>query len=81
MGDINHCGKWSSSRMLPLMLWWSLAWFPYFYSDGHTVSMEMKPSFLSLKKESIRPPKVVKSMFYKKSTKNYKIFTVDLKFT
>ena len=31
-GDFNSCGKWSS-RVLPLMLWWSLAWFPYFYSD------------------------------------------------
>ena len=31
-GDFNSCGKWSS-RVLPLMLWWSLVWFPYFYSD------------------------------------------------
>ena len=31
MGDFNSCGKWSS-RVLPLMVWWSLAWFPYFYS-------------------------------------------------
>ena len=31
-GDFDSCGKWSS-RMVPLMLWWSLAWFPYFYSD------------------------------------------------
>ena len=30
-GDFNSCGKWSS-RVLPVMLWWSLAWFPYFYS-------------------------------------------------
>ena len=32
MWDFNSCGKWSS-RVLPLILWWSLAWFPYFYSD------------------------------------------------
>ena len=31
-GDFNSCGKWSS-RVPPLMLWWSLAWFPYFYTD------------------------------------------------
>ena len=31
-GDFNSCGKWSS-RVPALMLWWSLAWFPYFYSD------------------------------------------------
>ena len=30
-GDFNFCGKWSSG-VLPLMLWCSLAWFPYFYS-------------------------------------------------
>ena len=36
MGDFNFCGQWSS-RMLPLMLWWSLPWFPSFYSDGHAV--------------------------------------------
>ena len=29
-GDFNSCGKWSSG-VLPLMLWWSLEWFPYFY--------------------------------------------------
>ena len=29
-GDFNFCGKWSS-RVLPLMLWWSLAWFPNVY--------------------------------------------------
>ena len=29
-GDLNSCGKWSI--VLPLMLQWSLAWFPYFYS-------------------------------------------------
>ena len=31
-GDFNSCGKWSS-RVLSLMLWWSLAWFPNFFSD------------------------------------------------
>ena len=31
-GDFNSCGKWSSG-VLPIMLWWSLAWFPYFYLD------------------------------------------------
>ena len=31
-GDFNSCGKWST-RVLPLMLWWLLVWFPYFYSD------------------------------------------------
>ena len=31
-GDFNSCGKWLSG-VLPLMLWWSLAWFPYFYLD------------------------------------------------
>ena len=31
-GDFNSCWQWSS-RVAALMLWWSLAWFPYFYSD------------------------------------------------
>ena len=31
-GELNSFGKWSS-RVLPLMLYWSLAWFPYFFSD------------------------------------------------
>ena len=31
-GDFNSCGKWSSG-VLPIMLWWLLAWFPYFYID------------------------------------------------
>ena len=32
MWDFNSCGQWFS-RVLPLMLWWWLAWFPYFFSD------------------------------------------------
>ena len=31
-GDFNSCGK-CSSGVLPFMLWWWLAWFPYFYLD------------------------------------------------
>ena len=30
--DFDYCGKWFS-RVLPLILLWSFAWFLYFYSD------------------------------------------------
>ena len=43
---------------LPLMLWWSLAWFPYFYSDGHghavdKLNKETKITIYKLKKINI----------------------------
>ena len=43
--DFNSCGKWSSG-VLPLMLWWLLAWFPYF-CHGHTVNCFKKLNEIS----------------------------------